>query len=882
MAARFSRAQPRALGLALFGVVGLSACSQNLEIRDYGDPTSLSEETEESGLVAWVLEPRLGTTLETATPEFVIGAYTQAAPYAPLRVLVGRLEKDATGTDQAVDLRPASAEGEPGPKQRFKLAVPLTHGENRLLIRVETEDQTRVRRLVYALTYTGAAPGLSLSLASPSAESLGDDAPCDVTEPLREALTSKEIVCIRGQTTAKDGAKMEIAIGLTGAAKQTPKIDENGGFSLAVSLLKDSDNTIETVVTDERGLRTEAQHVVVQDSKPPALFVTSNARETTAASLEIEGSAQDAHGIAHVEVRGRDGSVIKLGSASPFKALVRLVQGENPVTLVAYDRAGNEAREELLLSRVRTLWLSPAKTDAGGTDLELDRFNLEELLDEQAQKDLSIVEVPLKPSIKQALLRIREPERYGVDTSAWGPPERNLQRILNMTPDNADLSGTSMEDLLGLANAVGLPSARILSQLLDVGITEFILDADVAAEVMTEKLVGSHPNIARDANGEYAIDVSLYDVLQNLGTLATRFGPSGGHPGFLTGQSYSEVLESGFMMTLPVHSNLVQYDAVDLTRASKDFFFLLKGENVLHFDVLNDDFSVVGLKDEPTVDLRIQVREHPGASMLKGGTSKTASPDADNVGFYRGNGQGYGVSPWFFEHSAVEIGYRMLAQKYAAKNYKHELRYDAGSIKDAAVITWDRGWVDITTAGGIGNAPPPIYAWDILMEVAQVRLHDNGVPEGQAEMAFTLDNLSIGLTATELVEKLRPKLHEQETELSEFFVGDLGLAESKAELFYMAAAGKAGALAFRAKDDAEGDFPYAKPGFFSDAQLTNKVSVTTPVGGVDDETHEKVPATLGASYFASDESGQAFEITIAERDGDRIGVRVKPGKGVTQ
>jgi hypothetical protein len=203
------------------------------------------------------------------------------------------------------------------------------------------------------------------------------------------------------------------------------------------------------------------------------------------------------------------------------------------------------------------------------------------------------------------------------------------------------------------------------------------------------------------------------------------------------------------------------------------------------------------------------------------------------------------------------------------------LRYDAGSIKNAAVIDWNRGWVSIDTAGGIGAPPPDLYAWDLLMEVAQVRLHDNGVPEGQGDMAFSLENLSIGLTAEQLVEKLRPRLAEQETELSELFVGDLGLAESRADLFYVPAEGGKGVLMFRAPEDSEAEFTYPSVGFFSDSELTQKVSVTSAVEGVDDP-HEKVSAEVGKSYFACDEKGTVFEILIAERAGDRIGVQIKP------
>jgi hypothetical protein len=261
--------------------------------------------------------------------------------------------------------------------------------------------------------------------------------------------------------------------------------------------------------------------------------------------------------------------------------------------------------------------------------------------------------------------------------------------------------------------------------------------------------------------------------------------------------------------------------------------------------------------------------------MRLAGSAQTANPDADNPGFYRGNGQGFDIPTWLFEHIAVESGYREYRSAFAVDAYKRTIAYDAGSIQNAAVVTWDRGWVSITTAGGIGDPPPPLYAWDLLMEVAQVRLHDSGLAEGEGNMAFALENLSIGLTADQLVEKLRPKLHEQESELSELFVGELGLAASSADLFYAPAQGKEGALLFRAKGDSEASYDYAKPGFFSDDKLSVKVSTLGAAGGVTDDAHEKVPAKLGATYYVGDETGATYAVEIAERKDSEIGVNVR-------
>ena len=92
------------------------------------------------------------------------------------------------------------------------------------------------------------------------------------------------------------------------------------------------------------------------------------------------------------------------------------------------------------------------------------------------------------------------------------------------------------------------------------------------------------------------------------------------HSGGRGRRGRSAVLEPGFLLTFPVHSNLTQYDAIDLSRAAKDFLFLLEGERVLDFNILTDAFAVVGLVDEPTIDLRFLLAE--SATLARAGSAR--------------------------------------------------------------------------------------------------------------------------------------------------------------------------------------------------------------------------------------------------------------------
>jgi len=141
-------------------------------------------------------------------------------------------------------------------------------------------------------------------------------------------------------------------------------------------------------------------------------------------------------------------------------------------------------------------------------------------------------------------------------------------------------------------------------------------------------------------------------------------------------------------------------------------------------------------------------------------------------------------------------------------------------------------------------------------------------------MAFNLERLPIGLTADELIDKLRPKLNEQEGKLSEILIGAQALASSRADVFYDPAAGEHGVLLFRGESDGN-PTEYSVRGLFSDPDLTDKVSVTEAAFGSDDTTHEKAPATPGAVYYATDEDGATYEIRVNGGSDGGIGVEVR-------
>ncbi|HAN30401.1 MAG TPA: hypothetical protein DCQ06_02275, partial [Myxococcales bacterium] len=75
-----------------------------------------------------------------------------------------------------------------------------------------------------------------------------------------------------------------------------------------------------------------------------------------------------------------------------------------------------------------------------------------------------------------------------------GAAERNMIRLLNMTPANADLRGTPMNELLSLAPQIGFAAAEVLAASLDIEVDEPFLASNALSDALVEGIISSHPN----------------------------------------------------------------------------------------------------------------------------------------------------------------------------------------------------------------------------------------------------------------------------------------------------------------------------------------------------------------------------------------------------
>lgn len=465
-------------------------------------------------------------------------------------------------------------------------------------------------------------------------------------------------------------------------------------------------------------------------------------------------------------------------------------------------------------------------------------------------------------------------------------PAQNLRRLMTMTPDNANLDGTSLGPLIELSAAVGIPPARALANLLGIGVTDPLAPSDIAAQVFVEQLVATHPNAhwrPGPINDEHPeglypvaighIPVTLGDVVDQFSGLAARFGPTSSHPGVVTNASDITFATDEFLMSVKVTANVLPFRGVDLTSVSEGSVNSVPAQFDGLFDFDDPDWmGIVGISPEPSIGaLTIRVTEDP--SFVPGGTSTQP--------------QGQGDSPvwslplWTFESIIAEESRRTTLQIPA-----HCDAYELGTGTTAfeACIDAD-GWTTLTTFANLGMPPEPAYLWDYVLEIAQFRLHDGGLAEGEATADLALYDIPLGIDADTLVAQAKQNLESAPDALRELARALTNTAVGDPDFFYMRdeSPTEEGTdwLFFTTEDDlrrdGDGDptksYDYQSPGFFTNAGLTEKVSSTQEVNG--DTSHEKIEINPGDIVYAADDEGRVFKIEVGnKRSRRRILLRV--------
>lgn len=457
------------------------------------------------------------------------------------------------------------------------------------------------------------------------------------------------------------------------------------------------------------------------------------------------------------------------------------------------------------------------------------------------------------------------------EVAELGPAAQNMRALLLMTPDNANLEGTSLEDLIGLSGSVGIPPARALANLLGVGVTDRFIPPEVVAQVMLRNVVGSHPNAQQrrgpvdDAHptGLYpvapnALPLTLADVVTNFEDMAERFGPAGEHPGFVSEARGLTVVEDGFAMHTYVNANALPFKGADLGSASVASVNSIGAQIETAHDYSDPGWmSIEGLVPEPKVSaLTFTVFE--SEQFVSGGDAREPAG--------QGNSPGWALPEWQFERVILEMA-REIEQQIPAHCDEYEL--GTGAVAFRACVEED-GWVTMETFNDLGNPPPPGYLHDMILEIAQVRLHDGGIPEGEANVALSLRDVEVGVDTEQLITQTRENLEQNPEALREFASLITDSTVGDADVYYVRTGGEDW-LYFVIEDDLRldeqghpvRDYSYAAPGFFADEGLTMKVSSPEAVDG--DAEHEKVRIVPGDVLYVGDDDDQRYEIRVGAK-----------------
>ncbi len=552
--------------------------------------------------------------------------------------------------------------------------------------------------------------------------------------------------------------------------------------------------------------------------------------------------------------------------------------------------------EGLEREETREIELRFLRLDAKKFKQVLTKKDIKEKFPKRVLQETWLLDMDLEPLIGNALktlIATPAEEAYTLEASSL-----NMWKLLNMTPANTVLEGTSLAPLLGVGKAVGLSPTLILSDLVGIAPNDNIITVELTTEQVLSHVVATHPNAQyrRGPGGLYPVTpnsmpVSLWDVVTDFEDLPRNFGQAlaipgktdtAAHPGFIAGASPIVAATDAFQMVVRVNLNALPYKGVDLTDVTVASINSTSSQINDVFDFSTPDWmEITGLVPNLVIDeMTMAIYENP--AFIPGGTAK--EPKA------LGDSKVWDLPLYQFERLIADVA-RAKSDDIAdhCTIYSPEGEVDM-PLQAVHVCTGDNGdpddgtepadWTTISVDDSVlldSPPPAPAYFWDILLEVAQTRLHDGGLAEGKADIAFTLRNVAAGITTAALEKQIRDNIQKSPAALA-------ALAEllnentaGAADFFYYVPTGAAPAeqqgdwLYFIAADDvannSSGDpvrkYGYDKPGFFRDAALLDKLSTLDGLDG--DTTHEKVQIAAGDVLYIGDDDGKTYEITVNEK-----------------
>lgn len=762
---------------------------------------------------------------------------------------------------------------------------------------------------IRAIVSDSAAKSAEDTITVTRAPSRADAAPPSlaITSPAATSRTTRAAVLVIG-TAADDTGLTAVEARVDGVSQYTlvETSDAFANWRASLGLAPDVTNTVRVRATDLAGNRVERTVTVTSltaaDRQPPSLVVSepTEGASLAATTVRVRGTASDNVGIAKVEVAIGDGDYTLAQTNDGFgtwERTVALVMGQNQIRVRATDASELETVvTRTVTSTVAPDWSAPKSYELRlaaprdrSVSLVLDKQGMGEVIPESVRRSIIILNLDPSVLMTNTMETIKNACGAGWQSlgfnprcpSSWGTQELNLWRLLTMTPANVNVAGTSIEgtaEIADILSSLGLIDDfnTILADTLGIDKRVEIVDTANAVAALRDDLIKTHPN----ANANGTLPVTIQDGFSDMRELATRFGPSGSHPGFLdpSAPTFSQVLTPSFRMAVRGTSNLTWHDGIDLSQG-KDYIAILPtpSSDVITFDFTNT-LSVTGLAANPTVDLTFIMREAP--TFLRSAVRENdEEPPA-----HPGQGQMWSASKWLIEYVFVDASFR----KYRGRAPYAKAYTTLFGLVTQAVITVGAnddnklpnlsnplpGWARFYTLFGLGSPPKAQYLWEMIAEIAQIRLRDGGVAEGQGHVRFELQNLPVGLTAQQIIAQMRPALEAQKSALAQRLLGDYRTNNGAVDLYLHGTAGNLYLFFAHSSDPLPRATTYATPGFYSDAALTQKVSSTEAMTS-GDAVHEKLKLS-GAparTVYVKDDSGGVYRLEIDAASSDRVTLR---------
>lgn len=526
----------------------------------------------------------------------------------------------------------------------------------------------------------------------------------------------------------------------------------------------------------------------------------------------------------------------------------------------------------LALGESRTVELRFLRFDVSNYETAMTKADLLALPQETRERmwllDIDLTSAPSAPRLlENAIVAIQ-----ALDPATLSPAARNLQRLLIMTPDSADLRGTNLEKLIGLAPLVGISPARVLADLLKIDVEDTFLPPTIVAEAIRNGVIATHPNARtrlgpktrENQAGLYpvmpgALPLSLEDVLTDGASLSRRYGEitQNGvyHPGFIAGTTKIRATGDDFKIKVRVNANALPYKGVDLGSASRASVNSVPSQMDTLFDFEDPRWiAIEGLVGGSPIVESLTFRTVESPLFFPGGRLPTPTGE--------GSSPAWQAPPWTLERVVLGAARDTYAAIDGVSSYTQP-----GMLDPLVAAEVTKGWQSIKTKEGIGSPPPPSYLWDILLEVAQVRLHDGGLTEGNAGAEISLHDIPLGFTTAEIEKTVRDNLRADPAAFVDVATKVIDTSSGDADFYYYRAdprknePAKLGDYLFFVADGDLGSRPfrYAHPGFYRDEALTEKASTKDALD--DDVEHEKVRMNDGDVVYVEDDDAKVFKVT---------------------